>query len=71
MTIVLYPDDGFIIAKRTPGELTIDFAGGSQTKNQKMRLPKSGRSACMSNPFGADMLLAEVITPNLIGTGAK
>lgn len=68
---VLYPDDGFIIAKRTPNELTIDFAGGSQTKNQKMRLPKSGRSACMSNPFGADMLLAEIITPNLIGTGAN
>lgn len=68
---VLYPDDGFIIANRTPNELTIDFAGGSQTKNQKMRLPKSGRSACMSNPFGADMLLAEIITPNLIGTGAN
>ena len=68
---VLYPDDGFIIAKRTSGELTIDFEGGSQTKNQKMRLPKSGRSACMSNPFGADMLLAEVITPNLIGSGAN
>jgi len=66
---ILYPDEGFIIAKRTSGALNIDFEGGAQTSAQKMRLPKSGGSACMSNPFGSDMLISEIIPPKLIGTG--
>jgi hypothetical protein len=68
---ILYPDEGFIIAKRTAVGLNIDFEGGAQTTAQKMRLPKSGGSACMSNPFGADMLISEIIPPVLIGSGAN
>lgn len=68
---ILYPDEGFIIAKRTSGALDIDFEGGAQTTAQKMRLPKSGGSACMSNPFGADMLISEIIPPVLIGSGVN
>ena len=68
---IMYPDEGFIIAKRTSGALDIDFEGGAQTSAQKMRLPKSGGSACMSNPFGADMLISEIIPPILIGSGAN
>ena len=57
------------MAKRTSGALNVDFEGGAQTISQNMRLPRSTRSACMSNPFGADMLLSEIIPPMLIGSG--
>ena len=65
----MYPDEGFIIAKRTPGTLNLDFEGNSKTSNQKMKLPSSGRATCMNNPYGTDMLLGEIIPPKLLGSG--
>ena len=65
----MYPDEGFIIAKRTSGTLNMDFEGNSKTSNQKMKLPSSGRATCMNNPYGTDMLLGEIIPPKLIGSG--
>jgi len=67
--VIIYPDEGFIISKRTIGALDIDFDGGAKTSSQKMKLPNSNRAACMNNPYGTDMLLGEIIPPKLIGSG--
>jgi hypothetical protein len=67
--VIIYPDEGFIISKRTSGALDIDFDGGAKTSSQKMKLPSSDRAVCMNNPYGTDMLLGEIIPPKLIGSG--
>ena len=69
--LVIFPNQGFIIAKRTGGALNLDFEGGVNKSNSKLKLPASYHSTCSNNPYGTDMLLGEIIPPRLIGSGAS
>ena len=68
--VVLYPDEAFIVAKRTNGSLTLDFEGAATTTDKKMQLPATGGAFVMNNPYGTDMLLAELIPSKVFGTSA-
>jgi hypothetical protein len=68
--LVIYPDEGFIVAKRTSGTLTLDFDGGVSTSDQKMQLPVTSGSVVMNNPYGTDMLLGELIPSETFGTSS-
>ena len=68
--LVIYPDEGFIVAKRTPGTLTLDFDGGVSTSDQKMQLPVTSGAVVMNNPYGTDMLLGELIPSETFGTSS-
>ena len=68
--IILFPDEAFIIAKRTSGNLTLDFDGGVSLSDQEMKLPELGGAAVMNNPYGTDMLLGELIPSKAFGTSS-
>lgn len=66
---VIFPDEAFIIANRTSGNLELDFDGTVSSNNKKIYLPVSGDQVIMNNPYGADMLLGELIPSEYIGSG--
>ena len=59
--LVLYPDEAFIVAKRTNGTLEMDFEGAASTADQKLQLPAVNDAFVMNNPYGTDMILGELI----------
>jgi hypothetical protein len=67
---VLYPDEGFILGKRTSGTLTLDFDGGVSSSDQKIQLPALNGAVVMNNPYGTDMILGEIIPSKAFGTSA-
>lgn len=66
---VVYPDEAFILARRTNSALALSFDGGVVSTDQQMQLPASGKQYVMNNPFGADILLTELINSSDIGSG--
>jgi hypothetical protein len=66
---VVWPDEGFIIARRTNSALNLASDGTVLSTDQKMQLPAAGKQFVMNNPFGTDILFAELISPTSIGTG--
>ena len=66
---VIWPDEGFIIARRTNSPLNLASDGAVLSTDQKMQLPEAGKQFVMNNPFGTDILFAELISPRSIGTG--
>jgi hypothetical protein len=66
---VIYPDEGFIVARRSNPELVLEFDGDVVSTDQQMQLPASGKQFVMNNPFGTDVLLTELLSPIDIGTG--
>ena len=69
--LVLLPDEGFIIGRRTNQTLTLSFDGSSSSVEKKLRLPAVNNQVVMNNPYGGDLLLAEIIPTQYIGTGAN
>jgi hypothetical protein len=68
---VVYPDEGFIIGRRTNSNITLSFEGSASDSSQKLRLPAVNKQVVMNNPYGGDLLLAEIIPSLYIGTGAN
>jgi hypothetical protein len=68
---VLLPDEGFIIGRRTNQILTLSFDGSSSSVEKKLRLPTVNNQVVINNPYGGDLLLAEIIPTQYIGTGAN
>jgi hypothetical protein len=66
---IIFPDEAFIIANRTSGNLELDFDGTVSSNDNKLYLPVSGDQVIMNNPYGADMLLGELIPSEYIGSG--
>tara|TARA_B100000212_G_scaffold339056_1_gene316727 strand:+ start:898 stop:2964 length:2067 start_codon:yes stop_codon:yes gene_type:complete len=67
---VLYPDEAFIIAKRTTGDATFELEGAVETTDRQMFLPESGNQMLMNNPYGTNLLLGELIPSTAIGTAS-
>ena len=65
---VIYPDEAFIIAKRTSNNVTFSFEGTIQTSDQSLYLPEGYNQVLMNNPYGTDLLLGELIPSTEIGT---
>ena len=67
---VLYPDEAFLVAKRTSGNVTIEFEGEIDTSDKQLLLPQSGNQILAKNPYGADMMLCELIPSTAITTNS-
>ena len=67
---VIYPDEAFILAKRTTNSVTFTFEGTVQTNDQKMFLPEGNNQVLLNNPYGTDLFLGELIPSTSIGSGA-
>ena len=68
---MLYPDEGFIVSRRTNSNLTISFDGSASDSAQKLRLPALNKQVVMNNPYGGDLLLGELIPSNFISRPAS
>ena len=66
---VIYPDESFLIAKRSTGNLELTSEGLIETTNKQLYLPETGNSAILNNPYGTELMLAELIPSTAIGTG--
>ena len=58
---VIYPDEAFIIARRSTGTVTIESESGLDNTPSQLYIPASGESFIANNPFGMDLLLTEII----------
>jgi hypothetical protein len=67
---VVWPDEGFIIARRdNSSALNLATDGAVLSTDQKMQLPAAGNKFVMNNPFGTDILFTELFSPTNMGTG--
>ncbi len=68
--VVIYPDEAFIIAKRTSGDVELQVEGAISSETQKLYLPQTNDQMLCNNPYGMDLLLAELIPSTAVGSGA-
>ena len=58
---VIYPDEAFIVARRSSGTVTLESEISFDDSPTQIYLPESGKTFIANNPFGMDLLLAEII----------
>ena len=58
---IIYPDESFILARRTASPLELFFFGGAHMQNSFVKIPASGERFLMNNPFGVDVMLSDLI----------
>jgi hypothetical protein len=65
---IVYPDEAFILARHNAPAVDIVFEGVALTVNSFAYLPNSNDTFLMNNPFGADMMLSDLIAAENITT---
>ena len=58
---IIYPDESFIIARRSSPGLELKITGIATTQNSFVQIPASGKRALMNNPFAVDTMLSDLI----------
>jgi len=67
---IIYPDESVIVANRTPSDFTLEIEGDFASGNQQVYLPEAGNQLVCNNPYGLDLLLAELIPSTSIGSSS-
>ncbi len=67
---IIYPDESVIVANRTTNDFTLEIAGDFASGNQQIYLPEAGNQLVCNNPYGLDLLLAELIPSTSIGSSS-
>ena len=65
---IVYPDEAFILARHNAPGVDIVFEGVALTVNSFAYLPDFNDTFLMNNPFGADMMLSDLIAAENITT---
>ena len=68
---VIYPDEAFIVTKRTSGDVTFEFEGQIETTDKNLLLPESGNQILAKNPYGADLMIADSFLPRITARGGN
>jgi len=63
---VIYPDESFMIARRSNTSLDLVLSGTALTQNTFVQIPQQGKRFLMNNPFGIDMMLSDLISSDNI-----
>ena len=58
---MVYPDEAFIIARRSSNTVTLESAINFDDTPTQIYLPAENNSFIANNPFGMDLLLTEII----------
>ncbi|MBT7651552.1 MAG: hypothetical protein HN553_11295 [Opitutae bacterium] len=58
---LIYPDESFILARRSPSPLEISLFGVALTQDSFVQIPSVGKRFLMNNPFGVDVMLSDLI----------
>jgi hypothetical protein len=66
--LVIYPDEAFIVARRSSGDVQLEVEGAVSSDTQKILLPATNDQMLCNNPYGMDLLLAEIIPSTAIGS---
>ena len=61
--VVIPPDEGMIIARRSNLPLSLVLSGTVRTQGTFIELPKVNQRALINNPFGLDIMLSDLIPP--------
>jgi hypothetical protein len=67
---IIYPDESVIVANRTTNDFTLEIAGDFASGNQQIYLPEADNQLACNNPYGLDLLLAELIPSTSIGSSS-
>lgn len=65
-TVVIRPDQAFIIARRNPTPLELIFSGSATTNNTFGHFPAHLQRRLLSNPYGVDVMLSDLISTTSI-----
>lgn len=65
---VIYPDEAVILARHDAQSLDLIFEGNALTVHSFAHLPKANATFLMSNPFGTDMMLSDLIAAENLTT---
>jgi len=65
---VIYPDEAVILARHDAQSLDLIFEGNALTVDSFAHLPKAKATFLMSNPFGTDMMLSDLISAENLTT---
>ena len=60
-TVIFYPDQAFIIARRNQPALDLVFSGGAATSRTFANFPGFLERQLLSNPYGVDVMLSDLI----------
>jgi hypothetical protein len=58
---LIYPDESFILARRSPSPLAFSLFGVALTQDSFVQIPTEGTRFLMNNPFGVDVMLSDLI----------
>lgn len=58
---IIYPDESFIVARRSSPLLDLKLSGAADTSDSFVQIPPSGKRMLMNNPFGVDAMLSDLI----------
>ena len=58
---ILYPDESFILARRSSPSLEFELNGVAGTLDSFVQIPPAGSRMLMNNPFGVDAMLSDLI----------
>ncbi len=61
--VVIPPDEGMIIARRSNLPLDLVLSGTVRTQGTFIELPEVSQRALINNPFGLDIMLSDLIPP--------
>jgi len=67
-TVVIHPDQAFILARRSPSPLDLVFSGSATTRNTFGSFPPHLKRQLLSNPYGVDIMLSDLISAQNIST---
>lgn len=67
---VIYPDQAFIVANRTAGTITLETDLVQTSGPAQIQLPEASNNYVANNPFGMDVMLAEIIPSTAIGSSS-
>ncbi len=68
---IVYPDESFILARRSTAPVELNLFGVALTQNSFVKIPAAGKRFLMNNPFGVDVMLSDLIpTLNLTASSS-
>ena len=69
---LIYPDESFILARRSPSPLNLRLNGFAIMQDSYVQIPAIGKRFLMNNPFGVDAMLSDLIpSSNLTSDSAE
>lgn len=65
-SVIIHPDQSFILARRTPEPLELIFSGNATTDNTFGSFPQHLKRKLLSNPYGVEVMLSDLISTKSI-----